>query len=87
MASTAWLQARLTATQAQIEAYEDAIAALGASGAAVLSYSIDTGQTRQQVTRANLSDLQETLDRLYCRYEALYNRLNGGASIIMRPPR
>lgn len=80
-----FLQARLDAVEAQITAYEAAVAALDSPG--IQAYSLDTGQTRQTVTRVDLDMLFKTLDHLYVRYETLYNRLNGGATIILRSPR
>lgn len=77
-----FLAARITATQAQILAHEDAIS--GLSKPDVFSYTLDTGQTRQTVTRQSLSALQKTLDALYNRLAILEARRNG-AGTIMRP--
>lgn len=75
----AFIQARITATKAQIVAYEDAALALG--NANVQSYTLDTGQSRQTVTRADLSAIQKTIDSLYNRCATLEARLNGSAAI------
>ncbi len=77
----AFIQARITATKAQIVSYEDAALALSTGG--VQSYTLDTGQTRQTVTRLDLDKLQTTLNSLYNRCATLEARLNG-ASIISR---
>jgi len=73
----AWLDARITRTKQQIEELENAIDAL-AGGA--LSYSMDTGQTRQSVTRQQLGSLRLMLDSLYNRLSTLCARRNGASS-------
>lgn len=83
MNTTEFLQARLVATQAQIIAYE--IAAEALANNEIQSYTIDTGQTRQVVTRLNLTELQNAIDRLYNRCVILEYRLNGGNVSIARP--
>ena len=79
-----FIQARIDATKAQIIAFEDAILALGTAGG-VQSYTIDTGQTRQTVTRQDLSSLQNKLDGLYNRLVTLEARLNGSGTSIGWP--
>lgn len=79
----AFIQARITATKAAIVAYEAAQLALATGG--VQSYALDTGQTRQTVTRMDLDKLQKSVDALYNRCATLEARLNG-ASIIARGP-
>ena len=78
----AFTQARITATKAQIVAYEAAALALGTNN--VQSYTLDTGQTRQTVTRADLADIQRTIESLYNRCATLEARLNGG-SVLVKP--
>ncbi len=73
---------RIEVTKAQIVAYEDAFAAFADEG--IQSYTLDTGQTRQVVTRANLTELRKTLDGLYNRLTTLEARTSG-ASHIARP--
>ena len=51
-----FIQARIDATKAQIIAYEDAALALATGG--VQSYTLDTGQSRQTVTKIELSALK-----------------------------
>ena len=77
-----YLQARITATKTLIEAYEDATTAL-ASG--VQSYTLDTGQSRQTVTKLDLSSLNTVLDSLYNRLCVMEARLNGTGTTIARP--
>lgn len=71
---TAWLDARIEATKKLVVAYEDAILAL-AGGAQ--QYSLDTGQTRQSVTKANLSSLRDMLNSLENRLATLEARRCG----------
>ena len=77
----AFIQGRIDATKIQIVVYEDALTALGTG---VQSYTLDTGQDRQTVTKLNLTELRKTVDSLYNRCATLEARLNGG-SITMRP--
>jgi hypothetical protein len=75
---TTWLEARITATEALITAYEDAILAL--SSGAALSYTIDTGQTRQTVTKQQIASLRATLDGLENRRATLRARRYGSGT-------
>ncbi len=70
-----WLDARIARTKELIVAYEDAIAALGEEG--IQSYTLNTGQTTQSVTRANLTSLQSRLDSLENRLATLSARRYG----------
>lgn len=78
-----FIQARIDATKLAIVAYEDAVLALGVAGG-VQSYTLDTGQSRQTVTRADLDKLNDIINSLYNRCATLGARLNGG-SILARP--
>lgn len=78
-----FLQDRITATQSQIIAYESAIDALVSGG--VQQYLLDTGQTRQSVTKLDLATLQKNLDSLYNRCATLEARLNGSGTVTARP--
>lgn len=77
-----FIQARIDATKLQIVAYEDA--ALALSGGAQ-SYTLDTGQNRQTVTKMDLRSMQITIDSLYNRCATLEARLNGSGSFTARP--
>jgi vacuolar-type H+-ATPase subunit D/Vma8 len=77
-----FLQERITATETAIAAYEDAVLAIGTEG--VESYILDTGQSRQNVTKIDLASMQRTLDSLYNRLATLQARLNG-ANIMVIP--
>jgi hypothetical protein len=78
---TTWIQERITATRTLIVAYEDAILAISTGSQ---SYSLDTGQTRQVVTKAMLGSLQLTLARLEARLSTYEQRL-GCARLNVRP--
>lgn len=78
-----FIKERITVTKAMIVAYEDAVTALGTQGG-VVSYTLDTGQSRQTVTRADISSLNRMLDSLYNRLATFEARLYG-ASLTARP--
>jgi hypothetical protein len=68
---------------AQIAATKLAITAASAGELALMSdsiqsYSLDTGQTRQMVTKANIGSLRLYIDSLYNRLVTLDARRNGG---------
>lgn len=74
---------RLEVTENMIVAYEDAILALTTSG--VMSYSLDTGQTKQTVTKLDITQLNATLDGLYARRHRFHELINGSSgSAILR---
>lgn len=73
----AWLQDRIDRTKSIIATYEDAIEALS-TGAQM--YQLDTGQTRQMVTRAQLPQLRSVLESLENRLDSLEARLCGGTT-------
>lgn len=79
---TTWIQARLTATKALIEAYEAAILALSTDS--VQMYQLDTGQTRQMVTKANLTSMRSALSSLWTQYDSLRARL--GCDVYIGTP-
>lgn len=78
-----FLQARITAIQAQIVAYETASLTLATGG--VQSYMLDTGQSIQKVTKLDLAEIQKTLNSLYNLLQILEYRLNGGNTSIGVP--
>lgn len=78
-----FLQARITAIQAQVVAYESASLALAAGG--IQSYKLDTGQSMQWVTKLDLDMIQRTLNSLYNQLQLLEYRLNGGNTSIGVP--
>ena len=78
-----FIQARIDATKLQIVAYEDAALAIGTG--AIESYILDTGQSRQNVTKLNIHLLHQAIESLYNRCTMLEIRLNGGGTIIGKP--
>ena len=78
---TFW-QEQLTAAKAAATAYSTAILQL--STGAIQSYTLETGQTRQVVTKANLTELRNTLTGLMDLVSTLEARLCG-ASVIGIP--
>lgn len=79
----AFIQDRITATKAQIVAYEDA--ALGLAEGNIQTYTLDTGQTRQVITRMNLTELNKVIDALYNRCATLQARLSGSGVLNVVP--
>lgn len=77
-----WLEQRIAAKKALILAFETAITTI-AGGAQ--NYSIDTGQTRQVVTRANLSEMRIMIAKLESDVSTLMQRLNGCGRFQVRP--
>jgi hypothetical protein len=78
-----WIQERIAATKLAILAYEEAILALSTGG--IYSYTLDTGQTKQTVTKQQLSSLRAMLDSLENRLQYWQHRLCGGASVYVKP--
>lgn len=80
-----FLQERITKTKALIVAYEDAILALTTGG--ISEYILDTGQSRQRVTKYDINSMNTTLDGLLNRCATLEARLTGSNSINARANR
>lgn len=78
-----FLQDRIAATKALILVYEEAFSALAHGG--ISSYIIDTGQTKQTVTKANIATFSNTLDSLYNRLATMEARAGCGGSTYVRP--
>ena len=76
-----WICDRINATKALIIKYEAAIDALS-NGAQ--SYQLDTGQTRQLVSKVQLPNLLSTLSGLEARLASYEQRL-GCARLYVRP--
>jgi pyridoxine 5'-phosphate synthase PdxJ len=77
-----WLEARVVATKAAIEATEAALIAL-ASGAQ--SYTLDTGQTRQVVQKADVASLRLNLQALYNLLQWQETQLCGTGAVRVIP--
>lgn len=75
---SSFIQARIDATKLLIVAYEDALAALAGG---VMSYTLDTGQTKQTVTKYNITEMNNIVASLYNRCATLEARLKGGSGI------
>ena len=79
-----FLRARLTATRALIVRYEAAIDALVVGG--VQSYTLNTSQSVQTVTKFDITNLHDLIDRLYNRCATLEARLGMNGSVITGAP-
>lgn len=79
----AYLTKRIAATEKAIEALEDAELALATGG--IQSYTIDTGQSRQVVTKANLTEMRRAIDSLLNRRAVLITRRDGCGVLQSRP--
>lgn len=71
-----WLDARIAKTEELIEAIEDAILAISAGAQ---SYTLNTGQTTQSVTKSSIGSLRMQLDTLENRRAILKARRCGNA--------
>lgn len=78
-----WLDDRIKATEKAIEEAEQAEADIMAGTAQ--SYTLDTGQTRQSVTKLNIGSLRQYIDTLYNRRATLLARRDGSGSRTARP--
>ena len=76
-----WIRDRIEATQELILAIEAAMVSV-AGGAT--SYTIDSGQTRQTVTKSTSGELKNTLNELENRRAVLRSQLNG-TKVNLRP--
>lgn len=79
--SIAYWTAKIQVTKDLIEAWEAAALAFADNGA-LQSYTLDTAQTRQTVTRG--FNIEGTLDKLYNRLAMLEKRV-GGVPLIGSP--
>jgi hypothetical protein len=73
MADRQFLAERVTKTKELIVLYEDKLDQIVAG--TIQSYTLDTGQNRQVVTKANIATLQNYIDVLYNRLATLEARL------------
>lgn len=78
-----FLERSLKRTEEQIEQLEMAIPKIIAG--AIQSYTFNSGQTQETVTRANLSAWESVLDSLYNRRATMRARLYGDGVITVRP--
>lgn len=75
---------RLAAAKAQLIQVDAAIAVVLGGG---MSYSLDSGQTRQSVTRSSLSELRAMQAYLEQKVKQLDGAVNGGggSTVYVRP--
>ena len=78
-----FIQARIAAIKLAVVAYEDASLALATGG--VQSYTLDTGQSKQPVTKLDLVNIQSTIDGLMNQLAVYEARLTGNGVLIARP--
>ena len=74
--------ARVAYFESLIAVFESALTAL--ADESIKSYTIDTGQTKESVTRKDISSIQKRLDWAYMMYEFWYTRRYGGGTILAR---
>lgn len=72
--SDPFLLAELKAIEEAITAYNAALLAFATNGA-IISYTLDTGQTRQVVTRAEIGSMRNLLNYLNSKRDDLVARL------------
>lgn len=77
-----WLQQRIADKKALLVQLETAVANVVLTGQ---NYSIDTGQTRQTVTRAGLTETRNFIAQLETEISTLQQRLNGCGRFYVRP--
>lgn len=82
MPSRAFIQGRIDAAELLIVAHEDASVIAAATGAQ--SYTLDTGQDRQSVTRYEIGRVNDVISALFLQIQVYEALLNGG-STIARP--
>lgn len=85
MTSDDFFKAQLNKNIEIANAYGDAITTLLTTG--VKSYQIDTGQSRQTVTREDVESLQDTYFKLTDWIDAAYIRLEGATLTQVIPLR
>ncbi len=78
-----FIQDRITAAKALLVAYEDAILAVTTGG--VQSYTLNTGQTIQTVTKLDVDKMNAAIDSILNRIITLEARCTNGGVSIGRP--
>lgn len=78
----AWLEERIAKKKEAIVEFENGLIAI-AGGAQ--SYSFDTGQTRQVVTKANITETRNVIAQLESDIVTLQMRLYGCGRFVVRP--
>ncbi len=75
---TAFQLERITKAKALVIVYEDALTALGLAN--TQSYTLDTGQNKQTVSKLDIKSLTESLDSLLNRIATMESHLYGNGS-------
>lgn len=78
-----YLQEKITKTKAIIDAIDDALLFLSLNP--TKSYRLDTGQSVQNVERANIKEINEVRNSLYNQLCVMETRLTGNGSQIGIP--
>lgn len=79
----AFLQARIDFYEGLIVELEGAIE--GLSSGTISSYTLNTGQSTETVTKRTLGAISARLDWAYNQLDYFTTRRNGGVSVIVRP--
>ena len=79
-----FIQDRIAHTKELIVAYEDALLTFAQDGA-ISSYTLNTSQSVQTVSRAQIASIRLLLDGLYNRCATLESRVSGSATHIAGP--
>lgn len=82
VASEYW-QARIATLQALVAAYDAALLAFATTG--VQQYTVDTGQTKQTVMRAEIASLQGVRNRLLSELDDMGARCGDGSVSYVSP--
>ena len=82
MADT-FIQEQIVATKALIVEYQNAV--LDLTAGRIQRYTLDTGQSRQDVTKIDAAILNDQIDGLYNRLATLQARCTGSGVVIVRP--
>lgn len=81
--SATFIQARIDKAEERIDATEEAIHAITVGGAQ--SYTLDTGQNVQKVTKLDLKDLRASISSDLNLITTLEARLTGSGVVTVRP--
>lgn len=76
-----FVQQRITAAKALLLVYDAALNAISTGGAQ--SYTMDTGQTKQTVTKIDIGRLNDMISSLENRIATLEARLHGGSTLVV----
>lgn len=82
MQTDEFIQTQITRIEAMLTAYNDAIIAI--TTGQIQSYSLNTSQSVQTVTKHNIAAIQRQYSALLSQHESLCARIHGG-SVQARP--